>query len=115
MGYRCMDAVMESRNLPRHLKLLALVLARIGNDDDPSNIYPGIETLALATGLHQTSIHRQLKELKDLGVIEVIGRSPTTWRLLYDGKRLVIECATSKEKVEAVPIKEGVDACTPAS
>lgn len=60
-------------DLPQPLKLLALALADIG-DDDGENIYASRAYLGWKVGAHPKTIQRQLKDLEERGIVEVVRR-----------------------------------------
>ena len=70
MGLKLQRRVLKSA-LPRPLRFLATVLALYA-DEDGDNIYPSVSTLAADLGLHRTGVIRQLRDLREIGVLEVV-------------------------------------------
>ena len=74
------------------LKLVLLALADHAADDG-SRVYPSVDRLAGKCSMSESSIHRRLGELRDLGVLEVVAKGggrgkPTQYRLNLKGARL---------------------------
>lgn len=72
MSVRMMGKVWEL-DLPQPLKLLALALADVA-DDEGGNIYPSKAFIAWKVGAHPKTIQRQLATLEELGIVEVVRR-----------------------------------------
>lgn len=70
MSVRMMSKVWEL-DLPQPLKLLALALADIA-DDEGDNVYPSKAYIAWKVGAHPKTVQRQLAILESLGIVEVI-------------------------------------------
>lgn len=58
-------------DLPQPLKLLALALADVA-DDEGGNIYPSKAYIAWKVGAHPKTIQRQMAELEQRGIVEVV-------------------------------------------
>lgn len=69
MGLSLQKMVFRSK-LPARVRFLATVLAHYG-DNDGTNIFPCIETLAANMGVKRDAVLRGLKLLKQLGVLVV--------------------------------------------
>jgi DNA-binding transcriptional ArsR family regulator len=69
MSVRMMAKVWEL-DLPQPLKLLALALADVA-DDEGGNIYPSKAFIARKVGAHPRTIQRQMAELEERGIIKV--------------------------------------------
>jgi hypothetical protein len=83
MGLKLQWGVLRS-DLPRDLKLLAVVLALIANDDG-SGIYVRVKVPAEYLGLTRENVSRQLEDLAALGLLKEDrrgGRSRATQRHL---------------------------------
>lgn len=80
-------------DLPQPLKLLALSLADIGNDEG-ERIYPSVRHIARKVGAGRRTIQRQLRALEDLGILEVVergtGRGNTTRYRIIPAKGAIL-------------------------
>lgn len=70
MSVRMMGKVWEL-DLPQPLKLLALALADVA-DDDGGNLYPSKAYIARKVGAHPRTVQRQMADLEARGIVEVL-------------------------------------------
>lgn len=70
MSVRMMGKIWEL-DLPQPLKLLALALADVA-DDEGGNIYPSKAYIAWKVGAHPKTIQRQMADLEERGIVEVV-------------------------------------------
>lgn len=86
MSIRMMTQVWGSNLAPEH-KYVLLKMADHA-DDSGLHVFPSVHTIALHTGLSERTVQRRLRELRDMGLIEISraaqGQRPTEYTIRGD-------------------------------
>jgi len=72
MGYRAVNAALHHSKAVGTTKLVLVVIATFHDDKGTNGAYPGQELIAKMANCSVRTVHRAIRELQDLGELEVL-------------------------------------------